>query len=533
MGPRRPLTLAVFVTILTAIVFVARYGGDGSRTEREPEEPGCTEHLGWLEPYQFTYPIRYASRDIITNPVAGAKRPSITQVDKPLFKEVMTIDLAESHVTRIEHCPRPLELDVSLRPRTPVDSANMIFGLQTTIGRLKATVKHLARWLPHTGAQLYCIVIDSKDGEEVAADEKEMAAVQKELRALDINATVIHPVRPIIKDKKSDSFAQRYFSLVNVMYAHRDTRTQWITLIDDDTFFPSMYDLQAMLSTHDHTVPQYIGSLSEDWWAVNHYGLMGFGGAGILLSVPMAKIIDDHTEECKENLRTTAGDISVMDCVYRFSSAKLTHLNELHQVDMHGDLSGFYESGRDILSLHHWKEGSAAGYKLEMEKMHLVADICDNCFLQRWNFKDEWILSNGFSIAEYPQGHLTGKQSGIVGVAGTEEIEQIDFNRMEETWVDHINVLHSLAPLRPKLNENQKVGYKLLDSMIVDELGATTGKGGIVRQVYFKEGLQAVEGGPRGMDTVFVLNWKDGRPTGEPIATPPPLPPPPGRRIRV
>ncbi|RDW70344.1 hypothetical protein BP5796_08741 [Coleophoma crateriformis] len=520
MPPRRPLTLVVFITIVTSIIFVARYGGDGQNLatfpigkSKTPEEPSCTEHLGWLEPYQFTYPIKYASRDIVTNPIEGMKRPSVTTVDAPLFKNIKTVDLTGSVVTRMEHCPPPLIVDVTARPMGKTDAANMIFGLQTTIGRLKDTVKHLARWLPHTGAQLFCIVIDSKDGKEVAADEREMAKVQKAMRDLGISATVMHPVRPIIKDKKSDSFAQRYFSLVNVMYAHRDSKTQWITLIDDDTFFPSMFDLQAMLAKHDSTTPQYIGSLSEDWWAVNHYGLMGFGGAGIILSVPMAGILDNHTEECKENLRTTAGDISIMDCVYRYSPTKLTHVPELHQVDMHGDLSGFYESGRDILSLHHWKEGSAAGYKLEMEKMHLVADVCDSCFLQRWNFNDQVVLSNGFSIVEYPSGLLSGKSTGVLSVVPGREVERLDLDRMEETWVDAINVLHSLAPTRSKLDEKQKVSYKLLDSMVVDEFGSSTGKGGIVRQIYFKEGVQELENGPRGMDTVFVLNWRDGRTT--------------------
>jgi hypothetical protein len=79
----------------------------------------------------------------------------------------------------------------------------------------------------------------------------------------------------------------------------------------------------------------------------------------------------------------------------------------------------------------------------------------------------------------------------------------VDFSLMEQTWSDDIKVLHSLAPLRPKLDEYQKVGYKLLDSMIVDgeEIDAPGEK--VVRQVYFKEGGQS-----EGRDTVMVLNWR-------------------------
>jgi hypothetical protein len=409
-----------------------------------------------------------------------------------------------------------------------VDASNMIFGLQTTMNRLKDTVKHLARWLPHTGARLYAIVIEN---EETPANDEAMKALEKQFADLGINAHVIHPVR------QTDSFAQRYFSLASVMYQARDEKTQWVTLIDDDTFFPSMLDLQNMLKEHDCKKPQYIGSLSEDWWAVNHYGLMGFGGAGIMLSLPMGKIIHEHNDDCKENLRTTAGDISIMDCVYRFSSTKLTHIPSLHQVDMHGDLSGFYESGREMLSLHHWKEGSAAGYKLEMEKMHLVADICGSCFLQRWQFPNELLLSNGFSITSYPKGHLTGQKPGGLlgtGIQAGASAEPVNLENLEHTWGDDINVLHSLAPVRDKMDETTKIGYKLLDSTHVD--GAEVGVPGeqVVRQVYFKEGGEGEK------DTVMVLNWRSGGaatvvyeegsqpPEGQEVKGMPP----PGSRIR-
>ncbi len=514
MNARRPLIVVVFLTIVTAIVFVARYGlQDGGRLRKvddwihpggatevkEPEPTGCAEHLGWLEPYQFTSTIQYVSRDIITTPSPNGERPSLTVMDKPLFDDFTTIDLTQSLVIEIPRCLPPLTLEVPHLKYEPADASNMVFGLQTTMKRLRETLKHLARWLPNTNARLYAIVIES---EELAVGDNDIQVLEKQFSDQGMKVTILHPV------KETDSFAQRYFSLVNVMYEARDDKTQWMTLIDDDTFFPSMHDLLAMLATHDALVPQYIGSLSEDWWAVNHYGFMGFGGASIILSVPMGEIIHNHNDDCKEHLRTSAGDISVMDCIYQYSSTKLTHIPALHQVDMHGDLSGFYESGREILSLHHWKEGSAAGYKLEMEKMHLVADICDSCFLQRWQFPNDLVLSNGFSIAHYPEGHLTGEKHGGLldtGVGAGTKVDKIDLNEMEVTWADEINVQHSLAPKRPKMTEESKVGYKLLDSFVTDSDADKGKKGDVVRQVYFKEG-----GGEDQKDTVMVLNWQAG-----------------------
>jgi hypothetical protein len=369
-----------------------------------------------------------------------------------------------------------------------VDASNLMFGLQTTLGRLKDTVQHLERWLPHTGARLYAIVIETRDGKDVPADDNEMKDLEKLMRDKGIEVSVVHPPDP------ADSFAQRYFSIVKVLHDARNDKTEWMVLIDDDTLFPSMNDLQNMLKQQDARKPLYLGGLSEDWWAVDHYGLMGFGGAGVFISTPMATVVIEHYDECKQQPRTTAGDVTLMDCIYRFSSTKLTPISGLHQIDMHGDLAGFYESGREMLSLHHWK-GSSGAFKLEMEKMHLVADICDNCFLQRWQFPHGLVLSNGFSIASYPEGQRT--LGGLSSVADT-----VDFGLMEKTWSDDIRVDHSLAPIRPGLDKYQKLSYKLRDSVRVN--GADFGAPGetAVRQVYVREGGEA-----DARTSVMVLNW--------------------------
>lgn len=516
MIPRRYIVLTSFLVFI-GVVLIISHGSDriSGRAPKvpKPNPKPCSQHLGWLEQYQFSSPIRYVSRDILTIPSTTNERPSLTVMEDHLFDDFTTIDLGKSFTAEIEKCLPPLRLEVPHNQAGPPDSSNLIFGLQTKLTRLKATVKHLERWLPHTKARLFAIVTND---DEQRADDGQIAALQKEFRDKGMDVTIIHPVRP------EDSFAQRYFSLVSVMYQARNEKTQWTICIDDDTFFPSTHDLQALLSKFDTTKPQYVGSLSEDWWAVNHYGLMGFGGAGILLSLPLAQVIHEHNDDCKENLRTTAGDISVMDCVYRFTSTKLTHIPGLHQVDMHGDLSGFYESGREMTSLHHWKEGSAAGYKLEMEKMHLVADICDSCFLQRWQFPDEIVLSNGFSIAQYPQGHISGQSpKGVLGTSvGGAKVEKINLEQMEKTWGDDINVLHSLAPVRDKLGEDVKVAYKLLGSMVVDSDPDHLRDS--VRQVYFREGGER-NGGGKEMDTVMVLNWRKGEVLPEPSATPVPV----------
>lgn len=200
----------------------------------------------------------------------------------------------------------------------------------------------------------------------------------------------------------------------------------------------------------------------------------------------------------------------IMECVYKYSRAKLTHIPELHQIDLGGDVSGIYESGRLPLSLHHWKrgwwDGSAA---FPMAQMHLISDICGDCFLQRWRFEGDMVLSNGYSIATYPTGALNKFETGM------------DLSKVENTWVpiktveDSVNrgTDHDVGPDRPMLElEKEKIQYRFLDAVKVD---------GGIRQFYHHYGLDGE------LDTILELYWteyneepgkSDSRPTASDTA---------------
>ena len=181
-----------------------------------------------------------------------------------------------------------------------------------------------------------------------------------------------------------------------------------------------------------------------------------------------------------------------MECVYRYSRTKLTHIPELHQFDLGGDVSGIYESGRLPLSLHHWKHGwwdERDGPAFPMVAMHLISDICGDCFLQRWQFKGDMILSNGYSIATYPTGVLRNFEPGM------------DLSKVEKTWSpmravdDSVNrgTDHDVGPDRPMLKlDEEKIQYRFLDAVKVD---------GGIRQFYHHYGLEGE------LDTVLELYW--------------------------
>ena len=443
--------------------------GSVASTSNSTSKNHKAESQAWLTRLNLTYPLKHTFREIITRQVPDLQRAPLTKVNESLYPAFQMINSTQE-ITNPSH--QPLVLEVPPFDKGPANASNMIFGIQTTISRLDASVPHLARWLPNTGAKL-CVVL--KESEEIMVNLDQMLGLQTRMRDQGFDVT-------LYAAKEQDTFPQRYFSLVSLMYSQRTQYTRWVTLIDDDTFFPSMPALTSMLAKYDPTEQYYIGSLSEEWWAVAHYGLMAFGGAGVFLSIPLAQVIDRNKEACGNNLRTSAGDITVMDCIYEHTSTKLTHITDLHQADMHDDLSGFYESGRKHLSLHHWKTGYIFGGGLPMAAMHLVADVCGECFLQRFQFGDDVVLTNGYSVAFYPKGHPN----------------KVDMDKLEHTWNINQDVKHSLGPTRPRLElEVEKVQYSFLDA-VATEAG--------VRQLYLHKG---VEGQP---DSVVELLWRQESP---------------------
>lgn len=435
----------------------------------------CTKDVSWLTDLNIKLPINYLEREIIVRPKPGLKRESLTKIDESLFPQAKTSIKENDSQIALRNCRPPIILDVPVYPTEPVDASNMIFGIATTLERLEDSRHHIARWLAHTGAKLYVVAI--KPGEADAPTTEQMEEKQSVMRDQGMDVTIIPPL------SEDEIFTESYFSLVKVMYTHRANETAWFVVMDDDTFFPSMQALQTMLKKYDPAEQYWIGAISESWWSVGRYGMMAFGGAGIFLSHALTAILDKEYETCtKEMHKAAGGDERIMRCINGHTETRLTNEPALHQMDISGDLSGVYESGRFPLSLHHWKGGD---YPVDL--MSLVSDICGDCFLQRWQFGKDTVLTNGFSIAQYPE------DEGANGV---------EFSKAEMTWdsrtiEDSVNpgTAHSMSPTRPPLElDKQKIQYRLLDSAVVD---------GAVRQTYIHKGKE--EGGT---DTVLVLYWK-------------------------
>ena len=452
----------------------------GSHTNPE----ACPGRPAGLKDLDINFPIKYARRDVIVKPNPHLNRSSLTKIEASLLPEVQLVDPANFPDRELGKCAPPLTLDVPAFPRQPVSASHIIFGISTYMNRIDGSIPHLHRSLAHTNARLIILAIE--DG-EFTPRRKEMAALEARMHEVGINATVVGA-------PKGSTMQARYFSLVKILYGKRDSAIQWISLLDDDTFLPSMHSLVDTLGAYDSSKEWYLGSLSEDWWSVMVYGMMSFGGGGTFLSLPMAARVNDNHETCEKETYANQGDIRIFECITRHTTTKFQPILGLHQTDLGGDLSGFYESGRLPLSLHHWKTGWHFELKPEqkalntypMAKMHFVSDICGDCFLQRWQFGTDMVLSNGFSISTYPDQKVL-----------TELVKNQDMDKIEDTFMPSREVNsfmkgyeHSIGPLRPRVEG--KIQYKFLDAKVEDDG---------VRQYYIHRTLD------KEPDTLYELFW--------------------------
>ncbi len=451
----------------------------------------CQSTPDWLQELDIPFPVRYARRDIIVKSSPQAQRSSITKVNGPLFGGLQVVDPSSGNQSGLAHCMEPLTLEVPVFAKSPVDASHILFGAATSLDRLDASIPFFQRWLAHTNARLFVIVTGPNDSKP---DPRRMGDLQLHMRDLGILITLVPPL------SRKDGNTERYFSLVKILYANRNEQTRWLGFVDDDTFVTSMTALVSALDKHDWTQQRYLGALSEEWWTVTMYGLIGMGGAGIFLSLPLAKIVNANYRDCKRNSEKTFGDHKIYECITRHTDTRLTVLPGLYQIDIHGDRSGIFESGRQILTIHHWKEGywdehgdGPDGIRHQrwfpMNKMSLVTDVCDRCYLQRWQFGTDIILTNGYSISAYPKGELLKPHN------------ESKFDQVEHTWVDPMTVEnstnkgwdHYVGPLRPALKlEDKKIPYRFLDGAGVD---------GGVRQYYRHIGKNG------DMDTLIELFW--------------------------
>lgn len=378
---------------------------------------------------------RTYTRGIIRPRFNHDPRPAIARIDEPLLPPFQ----AQPNILTSKYGRTPTDCSTVTIAYVDVDpdpgkdgTGKILFGAATTVDRLDEALPRLTYFIGGTKASMIALV--------PPADNLEEKQTYYRSRGLDI---VLTP--------SELEFTLRYFSLVRALSDHvsnNRSETEWVIMIDDDTFFPSLSLVSERLATLSSSEPHWIGAVSEASWQVRDFGRIGFGGAGIILSRNLLEALDKRYDDC------TGEDIGVLDmpgdqrlgkCINKvLPKLKLSLWKELHQWDMRPEPHGLFEAGRPIWSFHHFHGGMWGN--ADMIGMSSVATVAgDSSILRRWVFdgkgsgqwqeRDFWVLTNGYSIVQY---HIS---------AGTPDI---NFEHTEHTWGDAAEGYEeSVGPLRP------------------------------------------------------------------------------------
>lgn len=464
-GKKMVRFVAIFVTIGAFVTLLwpsSRHPGAAMHANSNvtiSNNVKCDPDIDLLRRLEIVKLAAYTRREIVVE-FSPDPLPITQYIDTPLMSgDLGTLENNEPGEAR-DGCsiPAPMAIQVT-KPPKPVDASHIDFGVATTVTRLDESLDQFVHWAGYTRTRIFALIEPDETGSEGVREVKAKAD------ALGINLYVT---------VSEDDYLHRYFALIPLLEENRRESTQWACIIDDDTFFISMYALVEALKGYDHTKPMYIGGVSEGLPQIATFGMIAFGGAGVFLSQPMLTQVASVYEDCEQ--MTYSGDRRIGNCIYEHTTTRLTVDHRLRQLDLMEDASGFFESGREPpLSVHHWK----SWFKADMPKLGVISDLCgDTCLLRQWHFSDDWILTNGFSVVRY--GFKPPK----------------DDISMEMTWDSHNGAnqegyLHELGPLRPK-DENKR-SYLLADAE--DE------SNGRVTQWYIMRN-------PKRGDEVLELSWR-------------------------
>jgi hypothetical protein len=413
-------------------------------TENKPAD--CSVDINLLKEWGYNETIEYARWEISViqtdkfqgfSPDLSVQPPNFTTIDASAPSLVHQLPQQRCAVSTTIEAPRP---------KPPVDASHLIFGVSTSLSRLNDSLDAFAHWAGGTNARIIAMIKDDYTMNKTL--------VMQRAADWDIKLKIID---------HSDDTLDRYFRLTQVLLHERsNSTTEWGVIIDDDTFFPSMRNLVNGLKEYDSSKPWYIGANTENLNQMSTWGFMGYGGAGIFLSIPLLKEIDPYFEECF--MFKDTGDKRVSQCIYQHTRTSLTWDHRLFQMDFQADATGFYESGRPLpLSLHHWK--SPEWFPHDVIAMSKAASICgDNCQLNRWRVTDRWFLVNGFSVVQYSKPQTK------------EDLKAMELTWDPNFWAIQDGYPYSLGPLRDK--DWMKDSYRLVGAIL---------EGNRLRQYYILE----------------------------------------------
>ncbi|KAI2621121.1 glycosyltransferase family 31 protein [Hypoxylon sp. NC1633] len=553
----------VFCTLLSTLRLYRRQNPPPSiydYTDGKTRGPAQNETAGALPLSDETAYLRYLVREYgLTNEVpwsARRIRPQSNSRARKSMTEITGAKLMPRDLRRVRADDERLDLHAEksgvripvTKSATPdqLDASPLLFGISTSYDRLTYANSSLladwARWLTDgrgasNGASLVLTLH--------RAAAAEIDYVDGKLREVGVDAVVLPA------EDTQDSTTARHLDLVRLLARRKDElqsegrEKRFIALVDDDVFFPSLGRVLARLGKFDARKKVYVGMPSErsDWTVENNVTLT-YGGGVVLFSPPMIDAISqlpciNRTASQGSSLSygesTGQWDETLYSCITEHTDENLHILPSLYVPgdDLYGLRTG-YEGGVQPLVLHHYKHR----HRFEAGKAHAVTSLCgEDCFLQRFFFRDDgWVLVNGHSVSQYPDGVdvLPLSKTSLQLQHNNNKINDNDINKNGGARNGNGNVNQVRVGERLVLDKEDSAEKRLESRQVVSWAGtkrtwrlldSRAGLGGEVWQAYVKrrgspvtygdEDDRLPEGdtvhtqdGPSDVDSVIVLIWE-------------------------
>ncbi|KAF4126668.1 hypothetical protein GMORB2_0404 [Geosmithia morbida] len=447
--------------------------------------------------------------------------PSVTQV-RLNFESVSSKTIDINAPDRMDlYAKKRMQLPVPVSPMLDqVDASDFLFGISTTVARIAdrdyAMVKAWSRWLTdghhHANGASLVVVLDQ-------ARPDELEEIDNVLQATGIDCWVTSTDEPM-------SMARRYVELTRILRtfaANMEMNGQekrWFGLVEDEVFFPSLANLRDRLFAYNTDSPVYIGVPSErPDWSEGGKATTTFGGGVVIFSRSAVSVT--ASLPCFESGQTMSFTSKRWDELLQTCILKNTDMN-MHvlpgffspndEAAVADTQSDSYEMGLQPLLLRRYGER----HLLDVNKAHLVTNVCgEACFMQRYLFRDNWVLVNGVSLNHYPDGvevHILSENRYDEDDDGAHG-KDVD----RETPTSHKKSSSPSTPQTPDrivIDDNiaeidraqiiwtgRRDSWRLMDS-------ATT-KDGSVWQAYVRK---AGRGSEDNKDSVIVLIWEIPKP---------------------
>ncbi|KAK9939627.1 hypothetical protein M0R45_016317 [Rubus argutus] len=228
--------------------------------------------------------------------------------------------------------------------RPPTNLSHIVVGMLGSINTLKQKQAYIEAWWRPNVTRGYLFLDKAPTTEFLPwPSSSPPFRVNEDVTRLKVYPKIVNPVQVRI--------------VRSILEIHResDKDVRWYVMSDDDTILV-VDNLVEVLAKYDHTKYHYIGTSSECIKSNIDFSFdMAYGGAGYILSYPLVAALSTKLDECIERYPYSwTSDFTLHECLTDLG-VTLTQEKGLHQIDLHGDISGLLSAHPQspFLSLHH------------------------------------------------------------------------------------------------------------------------------------------------------------------------------------